>query len=151
MARLYRRACRAVSTGVVAMSAINWLEKLGWTEEQVEDLRYTGFAYIRQGKYDIALPFFEALTTLDPKSGYDAQTLGAIYLQLNHPEKAIKCLERVLQFDIAEKGPILLNLAKSYLSLGRKEEGLRIAKELKGDSNTAVSNMAKALILAYGK
>jgi regulator of sirC expression with transglutaminase-like and TPR domain len=72
------------------MGRINWLEKLGWKEEHIEDLRYTGYSYIRQGKYDIALPFFEALTILDPESVYDAQTLGAIYLEINEPAKALK-------------------------------------------------------------
>ncbi len=72
------------------MGRINWLEQMGWTEDHLEDLRYAGYAYIRQGKYDIALPFFEALSVLDPESSYDAQTLGALYLQLNNPVKALK-------------------------------------------------------------
>jgi hypothetical protein len=40
------------------MSKINWLEKLKWSGEQLDDLQTAGFAYIRQGKYDIALPIF---------------------------------------------------------------------------------------------
>ena len=28
------------------MGRINWQETLGWNEEQLEDLRYTGYAYI---------------------------------------------------------------------------------------------------------
>ena len=133
------------------MSKINWMEKLGWTDEQIEDLRYTGFSYIRQGKYDIALSFFEALTTLDPQSAYDAQTLGAIYLQLNQPGNAIKALECALALEKANPGPILLNLAKTYFMMGKKEEGLSVINRLKSDANPTVSNMAKALSLAYGE
>ena len=61
------------------MGTIKWMERLGWTEEHIEDLRYTGYSYVRQGKYDIALAFFEALAVLEPESAYDAQMLGAIY------------------------------------------------------------------------
>ena len=81
------------------MSRINWVEKLNWTQEHIEDLRYTGYSYIRQGKYDIALPFFEALVVLDSESSYDSQTLGAIYLQLNLPTKALKCFDKALKLE----------------------------------------------------
>lgn len=130
------------------MGRINWLDKLGWTEEHIEDLRYTGFAYVRQGKYDIALAFFEALTILDPTNAYDAQTLGAIYIQLNEPEKALQYFDRALKLD-AEHGPTLLNLAKAFFMMGRKAEGLKLVQILKKNSDPAVANIAKALILAY--
>lgn len=130
------------------MSKINWLEKLKWTEEHIEDLRYTGYSYVKQGKYDIALPFFEALTVLDPSSAYDAQTLGAIYLQMNQPNKAMIYFNRALK---AESGhpATLLNVAKAFFMLGKKEEGLKVAHILKTNKDKAIANVAKALILAY--
>lgn len=130
------------------MSKINWRESLNWTEEHIEDLRNIGYAYIRQGKYDIALPFFEALFILDPESAYDAQTLGAIYLQINDPVKAMKCFDKALKLE-AEHAPTLLNLCKAFFMLGKKEEGLRLANILKNERDTYISNIAKALILAY--
>lgn len=130
------------------MGTINWLERLGWTEEHVEDLRYTGFAYVRQGKYDIALPFFEALAVLDPDNIYDAQTLGAIYLEINQPAKAMQNFERALKIE-GEHGPTLLNLTKAFFMLGKTEEGLRLAHILKNEPNPAIANIARALILAY--
>ncbi len=132
------------------MSQINWLEKLGWTAEQIEDLRYTGYSYIRQGKYDIALPFFEALTVLNPDSAYDHQTLGALYIELGKPSKALKPLDKALQIE-GDHTPTLLNLTKAFFMLGKVEEGLRLANILKNEPLPAVSNMAKALILAYSK
>jgi len=131
------------------MSKINWCKILGWTEEQIEDLRYTGYSYIRQGKYDIALPFFEALAILDTESAYDAQTLSALYLQLNRPADAMIYLDRALKLD-AEHSPTLLNLMKAFFMLGKREEGLRLAHILKNERDAAISNVAKALILAYG-
>ncbi len=130
------------------MSKINWLKSLGWNEDQVEDLRYAGYAYIRQGKYDIALPFFEALTVLDPNSSYDAQTLGALYLQLNNPVKALKCFDKALKLE-ADHAPTLLNVTKALFMLGKKEEGLKLAHILEREPDREIANVAKALILAY--
>jgi len=131
------------------MSTINWMDKLGWSDEHIEDLRYTGFSYIRQGKYDIALAFFEALTILDPESAYDAQTLGAIYLQLNQPNKALRFFDKALKLETTDHGATLLNLAKTFFAMGKKEEGLKLVHILKNEENTMIANMAKALILAY--
>lgn len=130
------------------MSRINWRKELGWTDEHLDDLRFTGYAYLRQGKYDIAISFFEALTVLDPESSYDAQTLGALYLQLNNPVKAMKWLDRALKLE-ADHGPTLLNLCKAFFMLGKKDEGLKLAHILKNEPNLSISNAARALILAH--
>lgn len=131
------------------MGRINWCESLGWNEEQIEELRFMGYAYIRQGKYDIAISFFEALTAVDPESVYDAQTLGALYLQLGQPNKALAVFDKALKME-ADHAPTLLNLAKAFFMLGKKQEGLKLANILKDESNINISNSAKALILAYG-
>lgn len=130
------------------MNKINWTEKLGWTEEQIEDLRYTGYAYIRQGKYDIALTFFDALTVLDPNSLYDTQMVGAIYLQLGQPAKSLPFFEKALKIE-GDHSSTLINLSKALFMLGRVSEGVQLAKVLQKEPNKSISNMAKALILAY--
>jgi len=131
------------------MGRINWRESLGWDEEQIEELRFMGYAYIRQGKYDIALPFFEALNVLDPESAYDSQTLGAIYLQIGQPNKALACFDKALKLE-ADHAPTLLNLAKAFFMLGKRQEGLKLASILKDEPNASIANAAKALLLAYG-
>ncbi len=131
------------------MGRINWLQQLGWTEDHLEDLRFAGYAYIRQGKYDIALSFFEALNVLAPESAYDAQTLGAIYLQTNEPAKALKVLDRALKLE-GDHSSTLINMTKALFMLGRKEEALKLANLMSNDPNVIISNTAKALILAYG-
>jgi len=130
------------------MSKIDWLKKLGWTQDQLEDLRNAGYAYIRQGKYEIALPFFEALTLLEPESAYDAQTLGAIYLQINNPVKALKCFDKALKIE-ADHAPTLLNVTKALFMIGKKEEALKLAAILSNEKDRAISDVARALILAY--
>lgn len=122
---------------------------MGWSEDQVDDLRNAGYAYIRQGKYEIALPFYNALTVLNPDNAYDAQTLGALYLQLNNPAKALKAFDKALQLE-ADHAPTLLNVTKALLMLGKIDEGLKLANILKTEKDPTISNMAKALILAYG-
>ncbi len=124
------------------------MKELKWTPEHLEDLRYTGYAYLRQGKYDIAINFFEALTIIDPESAYDAQTLGALYLQKGDPKAAIKWLDRALKIE-TDHAPTLLNMCKALFMVGRKEEGLKLANILKKESNLAIANVATALILAH--
>lgn len=130
------------------MGEINWQEKLGWNEEHLDDLRNTAFAYIRQGKYDIAKPIFEALVVLNHDSAYDAQTLGALYLQLNDPTKALVYFEKALTIE-GDHGPTLINVAKALFMLGKKEEGLRLVEILKNEPDFIIANTAKALIMAY--
>lgn len=130
------------------MCAVNWLDHLGWSREQIDDLRFAGFAYIRQGKYDIALRFYEALTILDPANAHDMQTLGALYLELNEPRKALKFLDQALQLE-PNHPPTLLNLTKALFVLGKKEEALKVAAILKKNAPSDISSVARALILAY--
>ncbi len=132
------------------MGRIDWKKELGWTEDQLEDLRFTAYAYIRQGKYDIALPIFEALTVMNPDNAYDAQTLGALYLQMNNPVKALKSFDKALKLE-ADHTPTLLNVTKALFMVGKIEEGLKLANILKNEPDAAISNVAKALILAYSR
>ncbi len=132
------------------MSDIDWLGKLGWNEDQLEELRFTGYAYIRQGKYDIALDLYEALTILEPNNLYDLQTLGALYLQLDRPKEAIETLEKSFALE-GDHTPTLVNLCKALFMVGRSEEGLKLATLLKKDPNPSIANTAKALLLAFSK
>jgi tetratricopeptide (TPR) repeat protein len=131
------------------MARIDWKKRLGWTEEHLDEIRNAGYSYIRQGKYTIALPFFEALVILNPDSAYDAQALGALYVQTNQPEKAIKYLDRALQLE-ADHSPTLLNLTKAFFMSGRLEDGLRLAKVLQNDPNPFIAGTAGALLMSYG-
>jgi tetratricopeptide (TPR) repeat protein len=127
---------------------IKWDELLGWNESQFSDLRNAGYAYIRQGKYETALAFFEALSVLNPEEVYDLQTLGGLYLQLGKPKEAYDTLNQTLQLD-SDHAATLLNMAKALFTLGKVEEGIKLAELLEDDENRQVANMAKALIIAY--
>lgn len=126
----------------------NWQQELGWSQQHLEELRSAGYAYIRQGKYDIALSFFEALTVLGSKEAYDYQTLGALFVELNQPSRAVRFLDRALKME-ADHTPTLLNLTKAFFMLGKRDEALRLCNILKNDPHPQVANIAQAMLIAY--
>ncbi|HSX04759.1 MAG TPA: CDC27 family protein [Rhabdochlamydiaceae bacterium] len=130
------------------MSDINWIEVLGWGDEELEDLRFVGYSYIKQGKYDLAITFFEALVVLNPQSVYDLQTLGALHLQTNNNLAALNYIERSLRLDPTHL-PTLLNRTKALFALGYKKQGLMQARSLETAPENAIADQASALILAY--
>ena len=130
------------------MSNVNWLEVLGWGTDELDDLRFVGYSYIKQGKYDVAITFFEALTVLSTQNAYDLQTLGALYLQKNNNLMALNYLERALKIDSGH-GPTLLNRAKALFALGYKNQAMAQARNLQTNTDPAIADQASALILAY--
>lgn len=130
------------------MANTDWQKVLGWNKEQVDEFRIAGFLYLRQGIYDKAELFFEALVLLNTGNVYDFQTLGALYLQMNKHEKALNTLNKALELEPAYE-PSLLNKTKALLLLGRKEEAFTIARKLEKSMDPFIANDASALILAY--
>jgi predicted Zn-dependent protease len=128
---------------------VDWRDFLDWDSEQLQDLRFAGYSYIRQGKYKVALPFYKALTVLDPKNAYDTQTLGAIYLETGDAKTALEVLDQSLELS-PEHIPSILNRAKALLMLGQIKRGLKIAYTLQKFPDEFISNTAVALVLAYG-
>lgn len=132
----------------MAETELDWGDILGWGEEQKQDLRYAGFSFYREGRYEQAHTFFAALEVLDPKNLYDKQTLGAINLQLGNNEKALDLLNEALKMDPTDE-QTLLNKTKALLMLGKKSDAFAIAKRLQKSADPILSNDAMALLLAY--
>jgi tetratricopeptide (TPR) repeat protein len=130
------------------MSKVQWVDLLGWTKEELNDLRFVGYSYIRQGQYEIAKKFFEGLCVLNPESAYDLQTLAAIHLELGDNLKALNYIDKSLAVD-PNHAPTLLNKAKALILLGYQKQGLLQAAELKKNKDLKVASQAEALILAY--
>lgn len=128
------------------MSSESWLEFFGWKEKHLSELRLVAFSYLKQGKYEIARIFFEALTILSPTSSYDWQILGALHLEMKQPSEALKCFEEA--FKLEPDHPITkLNQAKALLSLGHPGQAYAIAESLKNHSNPKVASSARSLLL----
>lgn len=130
------------------MSDVNWLEILDWGEDELEDLRFVGYSYLKQGKYDIALTFFEALVVLEPENPYDLQTLGALHLQLGNNILSLNYIERALKIDPYHL-PTKLNKAKVLYALGYKKQATQEAQQLSTADDTKIADQASALLLAY--
>ena len=126
----------------------NWLNVLGWESKDLEDLRFVGYSYIKQGQYTMAITFFEALVVLSSEHIYDLQTLGALYLQTNNNLMALNYLEKAVKIDAAH-GPSLLNRSKALFALGYKKQGLLQATLLKSHPEESIASQASALLLAY--
>jgi tetratricopeptide (TPR) repeat protein len=131
------------------MTSHKWLEILGWGEDELNDIRFVGYSYIKQGHYDTALPFFEALVILSPTTAYDIQTLGALYLQKGNNLAALNYIERALKLD-PNHLPTLLNRTKALFSLGYRRQGLLQAKELARHPDKTIADQASALLLVFG-
>ncbi len=125
-----------------------WTEILGWDGEAIDDLRYLGYSYLKQGKYEIANSFFEALVTLSGQNAYDLQTLGALYLELGKNLQALNTIEQALKME-PNHAETLLNRAKALFALGYRRQAVAQAKTLASNSSPTVANQASALLLAY--
>ncbi len=130
------------------MANLNWLEILGWNSYQLEELRFAGFSFVRQGKYDKALNYFKSLVILDPKSAYDFQMLGALYLQTNEEAKALPMLNQALELDPTHE-PTQLNKVKTLITLGQKSEAFALAAALEKSKNRVIADDATAVIMAH--
>ncbi len=130
------------------MSRIDWIDVLGWNEEQITDLRLVGYSYLKQGHYSIALKFFEGLNVINRENAYDTQTLGALYLQIGNHLKALDYIEKALKLDPYHE-PTLMNRAKVLFALGYKFQAITQARELEKSATPVTKNCASALLQAY--
>ncbi len=127
---------------------MDWINVLGLGKAEIEDIRYVAYSYIKQGVYDVALTFFDALRVLEPSNAYDLQTTGAIYLQMNDPVKALDFLDRALKLDpnhLATK----LNRSKALLMLGLKKQAFSVLDDLQKCKDVEIRQTANAIMLAY--
>jgi len=127
---------------------VDWLDKLDWGSEQQSDLRALGFDFIRQGHYERATIYYEALVALDPHSLYDLHTLGGLYVQLGDGERAMRYLERALELD-PNCVPALINKANALVVAGAQQDALTVAGKLTQLDDPAARRLGEALQLAY--
>ena len=127
---------------------MEWLDYLGWNDMQLTELRSVAYSYVKQGKYAIALKFFEALNILSTEDAYDLQMLGAIHLQMGHNLDALNFIDQALKKS-PNHLPTLLNRAKSLFALGYKKQAVAQAKSLLLVDEKDIAQKADALLLSY--
>ena len=129
------------------MDKVNWIEILGWSQNEVNDLRLTAYAYIQQGSYKIALTLFEGVLVLAPPTAYDLQTIGALHLQMGNGLQALEFLEKALQLE-PNHLPTQLNRAKAMMLLGYKRQALAQVTALEKCGQADIATQASALHLS---
>lgn len=136
------------------MDKIHWQSFLELTPEQIGDLRLVGYHYIRQGKFDIARSFFEALAILQSQKPlqeqdpYDFQVLGGLYLQLRDYNRALRYFDRALRLD-DDHPQTKINRAKSLFILQRYHEAMIAVEDLQHCPIESIRDMAQALQMAH--
>ena len=135
------------------MAKVDWVKKLGWDFNHLEDIIFVGYHYIRQGRYQIAQAFFEGLVAMNADQplaqqlAYDYETLGALYLQLGDYARSLRYLERAHRMQ-PENGRVLLNKVKALVALKRVMEGLALAHALTNSKDPILRDRAQAIILS---
>lgn len=127
---------------------MDWQNYLELSDDSLEDLRFVGYLYLKQGCYDIAIDFFKALLILTPGNLYDLQTLGSLYLQKGKFTDALNYLDKAIKIDPTNY-LIILNKAKALFSLGYRTEGLAQAKIVSECKIPKFANQALTLIDIY--
>ena len=127
---------------------MDWMSELGWQEPQINDIRYLGYSYAKEGIYPTALTLFEMLAVLSPNNIYDLQTLGALHLQTGNGMRALDFLDRALKLEPASP-EVQLNRAKALFMLGYRRQGVAQAMELENCDDEKIAAQAKALLFAY--
>ena len=125
---------------------MNWQQALNLSQNQINDIKHVGFSYIKQGSYDIALKFFQALHILQPQDPYNVQILGAIHLQTANHIKALEFLDKALKLDPRHL-PTLLNKARTLFFLGYKQQALHLAQFLSKQPDPEIQEKAKSILL----
>lgn len=123
---------------------MDWLDILGWNDTQINDLRFVGFSYIKQGKYEIARTLFEGLAVVTDNNPYDVRTLGALHLQLGQNLVALNYLERALTLD-PNHASTKLNRIKALFALGYRTQASEQLSEILSHQDPLIASQAQAL------
>lgn len=122
------------------------LSILGWNDKDMRSLELVAYSYIKQGKFDIAQKILEGLEVLEPANLYILQTLGAVYLELKNPYKALDTLEKALKLDPSSEVS-KFNRIQALISLGFKKQALQECQLMLDAQNKTLKDKAAALLL----
>jgi predicted Zn-dependent protease len=123
------------------------LNILGWASDELLNLQFIAFSYIKQGKYAIAASILEGLQVLEPSNVYILQTLGALCIELGNPYKALDLIEKALNLDPTNE-LCRYNKVQALISLGLKKQAFEECEHLKLATSPNLQRKAEAILLS---
>ncbi len=103
----------------------------GWTTEDVYRIAECGHGLYREGRYREAAVIFEGLVAVDPANVYCRESLAALYLILEYPEKALAQLNDLLERDTGHIGA-RARRCEAWWRLGRRAQAELDFERVKG-------------------
>lgn len=133
-----------------------------WTADEIRLVTELGYGLAEQGRVGEAIVLFEGLAALAPATVYFQAALGALWLRENEFDKALRCLNQVLQSDaknivaLVNRGEALMRLNERAAASRDLSKAVQIAKETKrARDETSLEGKsairARALLLALEK
>ncbi|HUT54859.1 MAG TPA: tetratricopeptide repeat protein [bacterium] len=90
---------------------------------EADSLFAKGLAYVWQGEYEKAIPFFEKAVKMNPRDGEAFFYLGLCYIELGQLEKAIHANKQAIQIN-PDSALAHNNLGNAYSKLGLIQEAI---------------------------
>ena len=129
----------------------------GWTAEEMRLVAEIGYALAEQGRNEEALTVFEGLAALAPATAYFQAALGALWLRMGDPSRAVEYFDAALGTDAVDL-TALVNRGEAYMRQGNMaaarsdlESALRLEGTAPLQATTAASLVrARALLSRLG-
>lgn len=96
----------------------------GWTPDEMRLVADLGYALAEQGRNQEAIIVFEGLAALAPATAYFQTALGALWLRMEEPKRAIAHLNAAIKAD-PQDIMALVNRGESYMQLGDRTAAIR--------------------------
>lgn len=124
----------------------------GWTAEEMRLVADLGYALAEQGRHNEAITIFDGLAALAPATAYFQSALGALWLRLNEPQRALQHLDAALEAD-ARDLPALINRGEAHMQLNETRAAMldlsaavRLGAELEAGRTSVLVARARALL-----
>lgn len=95
----------------------------GWTAEEMRLVADLGYALAEQGRNEEAVTVFAGLVALAPATPYFRSALGALWLRMGEPRRALEHLGAALSAD-PDDISALVNRGEARLQLGEREAAI---------------------------
>jgi predicted Zn-dependent protease len=124
----------------------------GWTAEEMRLVADLGHALAEQGRHREAITIFDGLAALAPATAYFQSALGALWLRMNEPQRALQHLDAALEADsqdllsLINRGEAHLQLNETRAAMMDLSAAVRLGAELETGRSSVLVARARALL-----